>query len=101
SGGIVGAAALVYFLGDISHGATTFSGDPLAAVVLEALLTFFLVNAVFQTAVRGRGGDFAGLAIGLTLTAMILVGGPITGASLNPARTLGPALFTGTLPQLW
>ena len=44
----------------------------------------------------GKGGAFAGLAIGLTLVFAILAGGPMTGASLNPARTFGPALFTGS-----
>jgi MIP family channel proteins len=101
AGAALAAFALTWWLGDIRSGATTFAGDPITALVLEAVLTFFLVNAVYQTAVRGKGGDFAGLAIGLTLVAMILVGGPITGASLNPARTFGPALFTGTLGQFW
>jgi MIP family channel proteins len=101
AGAAAGAWLLTIFVGDISAGATTFSGNAISALLLEALLTFFLVNAVFQTAVRGKGGEFAGLVIGLTLTALILVGGPITGASLNPARTFGPALFTGTLPMLW
>jgi tetratricopeptide (TPR) repeat protein len=58
---------------------------------------FLLANAVLQTAVRKPGTPFAGLAIGLTLAAAILMGGPLTGASLNPARTFGPALFTGNL----
>jgi MIP family channel proteins len=101
AGAAAGAWLLTIFVGDISAGATTFSGNAISALLLEALLTFFLVNAVFQTAVRGKGGEFAGLVIGLTLTGLILVGGPITGASLNPARTFGPALFTGTLPMLW
>lgn len=100
-GAVLAAAFLVLVLGDISSGATTFDGNPLIAVLLEAVLTFFLVNAVFQAAVKGSAGKHAGLVIGLTLTAMILVGGPVTGASLNPARTFGPALFTGTLGQYW
>lgn len=100
-GAVLAAAFLVLVLGDISAGATTFDGNPLIAVLLEAVLTFFLVNAVFQAAVKGSAGKHAGLVIGLTLTAMILVGGPVTGASLNPARTFGPALFTGTLGQFW
>jgi aquaporin Z len=68
---------------------------------VEAILTFLLVNAVLHTAERKSPTPFAGMAIGLTLTALILMGGPLTGASLNPARTFGPALFTGTLPQIW
>ncbi|MBL8133708.1 MAG: aquaporin [Anaerolineae bacterium] len=67
------------------------------AALFEAVLTFFLATAVWQTAVHGRGGDLAGVAIGLTLAASILAGGVFTGASLNPARTLGPALIAGDL----
>jgi aquaporin Z len=70
-------------------------------LVLEAILTFFLVNAILNTAVSGKAGDFAPIAIGLTLAFCILMGGPLTGASLNPVRTLGPALFTGTLGMFW
>ena len=64
------------------------------ALGLEALLTFFLVNTVLHTAVGGKAGPFAGWAIGTTLTIAILAGGPLTGASLNPARSFGPAIFT-------
>jgi len=67
------------------------------AMGLEALLTFFLVNSVLHTAVDGKAGAFAGLAIGITYTIAILAGGPLTGASLNPARSFGPAVFTSVL----
>jgi MIP family channel proteins len=67
------------------------------ALGLEALLTFFLVNAVLHAAVDGKAGQFAGLAIGTTLTIGILAGAPLTGGSLNPARSFGPALFTSTI----
>jgi MIP family channel proteins len=65
------------------------------ALGVEAILTFFLVNTVLHTAVAGKGGPLAGLAIGTTLTIAILAGGPLTGASLNPARTFGPAVAAG------
>lgn len=68
-----------------------------AAALLEGILVFILVSAIFQSAVFGKAGNFAGLAIGLTLAAAILAGGNLTGASLNPARTLGPALIAGDL----
>jgi MIP family channel proteins len=67
---------------------------PYYALGLEALLTFFLVNTVLHTVVDGRAGPFAGWAVGITYTIAILAGGPLTGASLNPARSFGPALFT-------
>lgn len=70
---------------------------PYHAMGLEVLLTFFLVNAYLHLSVSGKGGSFSGLAIGSTLAIATLAGGPLTGASLNPARTLGPAVFTGAL----
>ncbi len=84
--------------GNIDAGATVGAlteKAPILAMVIEAILTFFLVNTVLQTAVGGKGGQLAGLAIGLTLTISILAGGPFTGGSLNPARTFGPAIFSG------
>lgn len=75
-------------------GALTVS-HPGAALVMEGILTFLLVSAVYQAAVYGKAGNLAGVAIGLTLTCSILAGGALTGASLNPARTLGPALVAG------
>ena len=69
---------------------------PYYAVGVEALLTFFLVTTVLHTAVAGKAGPMAGWAIGTTLAIAILAGGPLTGASLNPARTFGPAAVAGT-----
>ncbi len=70
------------------------------AAVYEAILTFFLVSAVFQAAAFGQAGKLAGVAIGFTLAASIFAGGPATGASLNPSRTLGPALVAGDTSYL-
>ena len=62
-------------------------------ILVEAILTFFLVFVVHGTAVDQRGGrQIAGLAIGSTITLDILFGGPLTGAAMNPARVFGPAL---------
>jgi MIP family channel proteins len=65
------------------------------AALLEAVLTFFLVSTVYQAAVYGKIGHVAALAIGFTLAGSILAAGTLTGASLNPARTLGPQLVAG------
>jgi MIP family channel proteins len=72
-------------------------------VLLEAVLTFFLVITVFATAVDDRGSfaSLRGLPIGLVLTFDILVGGFFTGASMNPARSFGPALVSGTWTDFW
>lgn len=74
-----------------------------AGVVLEAILTFFLVFVVFATAVDPKGAldKVGGFAIGLTLTIGMLAGGPLTGAAMNPARWFGPALATGTWDNAW
>lgn len=64
-------------------------------IMIEAILTFFLVFTVFGTAVDSRAPNLGGWAIGLVLVFAILAGGPLTGASLNPARTFGPALVGG------
>lgn len=71
------------------------------AVLIEALLTFLLVFAVFGTAVDPRAPKIGGFGIGLTICADILLGGPLTGAAMNPARTFGPGLvatMSGNLP---
>jgi MIP family channel proteins len=72
-------------LGGLSHS---------VGMVLEGIMTFFLVFVVFATAADERGafGKIAGFAIGLTVTMDILMGGPFTGAAMNPARSFGPAL---------
>jgi len=69
-------------------------------ILVEAVLTFFLVFVVFGTGVDGRfNAKLGGLAIGLTVALDILAGGPLTGAAMNPARWLGPALANGTFPD--
>lgn len=74
------------------------------AVAIEAILTFFLITAVFGTAVDPRHPNVGGFGIGLTVTADILIGGPLTGAAMNPARALGTGLITmdaDVLSQHW
>jgi MIP family channel proteins len=114
-GGILGALALRWVLGgaETGLGATrlasavtlpggaTISVTAIQGLVLEAILTFFLVNAVMNAGISGKATIPGGLAIGMTLTFCILMGGPLTGASLNPARSLGPAVATGNYDDLW
>ncbi|NJC97424.1 MAG: aquaporin [Anaerolineales bacterium] len=105
SGAVFAAFLLRMFLTPLS--ADAFSGAATSGLLgvdhayyamgLEALLTFFLVNTFLHTAVGGKAGPFAGWAIGATLAIAIMVGGPLTGASLNPARSFGPAIFTSAL----
>jgi len=74
-----------------------------AALITEAVLTFFLVFTVFAVAVdeRGARSKLSGFPIGLVLTMDILMGGPLTGAAMNPARWFGPALVSGTWTSSW
>ncbi len=71
------------------------------AFLLEAMGTFFLVNSIINAAVREKAGNMAPVAIGITVAACIFMFGPLTGASLNPARTLGPAIAAGVYADIW
>src|SRR3954463_3593961 len=108
AGGIAGAAVLQLLtsgfgdmtdqtgvLGANDYGATISLGG---ALVLEVLLTFVFVAVILLVTGKAATPGFAGLAIGLTLTAVHLIGIPLTGTSVNPARSLGPALFAGGAP---
>ena len=77
--------------------------DPAAGLTVEMILTFFLVWVVFATAADPRGTfkSIAGLAIGLTITADVLMGGPLTGAAMNPARAFGPQLVAREWDEFW
>lgn len=76
---------------------------PVAGLVIEAVLTFFLVWVVFATAADPRGTfkSIAGLAIGFTIAADILIAGPFTGAAMNPARAFGPELVGNAWGDFW
>lgn len=73
------------------------------AFIFEVFLTFILVYTVLAVSQRKSLQPFVGLIVGFTITGLILVGGPISSAALNPARSLAPALFSGkeALQQLW
>ncbi len=104
-GGIFAAALLFFIFGGPKNGlgATVLAPGvtPFQGILIEAILTFFLVNAIYFGAIKGYAGKRAGFIIGMTISFDILMGAPLTGASLNPARTLGPAIFTGTLGEFW
>lgn len=85
-----------------AYGATVPSIETGPAIVLEFLLTFFLMFVIASVATDSRAaGVQAGWAIGGTVMFCALVGGPLTGAAMNPARSLGPAVFSGELSTLW
>ena len=108
TGGILGSALLWLItdtMGIEGTGANGFE-EPylLAAFVAEAVFTFIFVLTVLGTTDRDNSSPhFAGLAIGLTLVLVHIVCIPVTGTSVNPARSIGPALFAGmeAISQLW
>ena len=113
-GSVVGALLLRTVLGgaetglgmpalahDLALGATSLTITPAAGFMIEAVLAFFLVTVVLSTAVAGRAGNLAPLAIGMTLTLNIIMGGALTGAAFNPARALGPMVATGNFNDAW
>ncbi|NJQ01433.1 MIP family channel protein [Streptomyces zingiberis] len=73
------------------------------ALLTECVLTFLLVYVILAVTRKGPAKGFDGLAMGVTLSVLMLVGVPLTGGSVNPARSIGPAIFAGTsaLSQLW
>ncbi|RMG63809.1 MAG: aquaporin [Chloroflexi bacterium] len=94
----VASAAANYFGAFSYNPAATNS---IGALFTEAILTFFLAFVAVMGAAYGKAGDFAGLAIGLTLAMVILGGGGISEASVNPARSIGPAIVAGKLDNIW
>jgi MIP family channel proteins len=115
-GAFLAAAVLQYIFGDditesVNYGipSINYDGDGDGIIVgrahgfvIEMILTFFLMYVIFGTAVDRLGAHaIAPLAIGLTITLDIFLGGPLTGASMNPARWFGPAAFNGDWTDGW
>jgi len=103
AGAVAGALVLRVTLGAAATlGVTQPAGSDLQAFAWEAVLTFFLVLVITAVATDDRAvGNAAALAIGGMVALGSLVGGSISGASMNPARSLGPALVSGELGSLW
>lgn len=110
-GAIVAAAtlkAIFPVLGDKVHFGTQggpsaiLNGSVISGFTLEVIFTFFLVTVIFMTAVHKKApAGMYGLAIGGMIFLLHLVGVPLTGASMNPARTFGPALISGYWDYDW
>lgn len=106
-GAIIGSSIL-YILAKDSGSTTTLTGangyhDLVQAFVAETVFTFIFLLVVLGSTSKGANTKFAGIAIGLALVLIHIVCIPITGTSVNPARSIGPALFQGgeALSQLW
>ena len=103
TGGLAAICLLAVLLPSGStYGATVPSVDFFQAFIWEVVLTFFLMFVITAVATDTRAvGTMAGVAIGGTVMLCSLVGGPVTGASMNPARSLAPALFQQEIRPLW
>jgi len=102
-GAVAAALVLRGSLGDIAHiGATLPSGSQTQSFVWELIMTAFLMFVILAVATDTRAvGEAAAIAIGGTIGLDAMFGGPISGASMNPMRSLGPALVSGDLHSLW
>ena len=102
-GALTAAALLRGSLGNIAHvGVTLPSGSQGQSFVWELVMTAFLMFVVLAVATDTRAvGEAAAIAIGGTIGLDAMFGGPISGASMNPMRSLGPALVSGNLHALW
>ncbi|MBT2733484.1 MIP/aquaporin family protein [Bacillus sp. ISL-7] len=101
--GIAASVTLFSLFGNIaSLGTTLPRGSWGQSFILEFILTFFLMMVIFGSAVHGKAvKSFAGIAIGATVGLEAMFAGPICGASMNPARSIGPAVVSGTTQHLW
>jgi aquaporin TIP len=104
-GGIVAAALIAYIFGTASGAGASIGSltntDAWKAILLEALLTFFLVMVILFVTHNPMLAIVSGIAVGLVLTFDMLAGFPLTGASMNPARSLGPAIFSNNMGTYW
>ncbi len=90
------------FPANVMLGATIPQGSEIQSLVLEFILGFFLMLVIIQVATGSKEqGMFAGLAIGGTVLLEAMFAGPISGASMNPARSLAPAVVSGHLEHVW
>src|SRR4249920_3731982 len=103
AGALAAAAILRGSLGDIAHvGATLPSGSQGQSFLWELVMSFFLMFVIVAVATDTRAvGEAAAIAIGATVGLDAMFGGPISGASMNPARSAGPAIVSGDLHALW
>src|SRR5204862_4833133 len=102
-GALAAAAILRGSLGNIAHvGATLPSGSQGQSFLWELVMSFFLMFVILAVATDTRAvGEAAAIAIGGTIGLDAMFGGPISGASMNPARSIGPALVSGNVHALW
>lgn len=102
-GALLASGALRYlFPSNETLGATLPAGTELQSFILEFILTFFLMLVIINVATGSKEqGMFAGLAIGSTVLLEAMFAGPVCGASMNPGRSISPAIVSGHIEHLW
>jgi MIP family channel proteins len=103
AGALAAAALLRGSLGNVAHiGATLPAGSERQSFMWEIVLTFLLMFVVMAVATDTRAvGEAAAIAVGATVGLDAMFGGPVSGASMNPARSFGPAFVSGDMHALW
>jgi len=103
AGALAASAVLkILFPSSVLLGTTIPSGSNMQSFVLEFILTFFLMLVIINVAKGSKEqGLFAGIAIGSVVLLEAMFAGPVCGASMNPARSLGPAIVSGEIKQVW
>lgn len=93
---------LILFPENKNLGATIPAGSPLQSLILEFILSFFLMLVILNVSKGSRElGLLAGIAIGSTVLMEAMFAGPVSGASMNPARSLSPAIISGNTSTIW
>lgn len=103
AGAILASVILkLLFPDNLTLGATLPAGSSIQSFILEFLLTYFLVIVIMNVSQGSKEtGVMAGIAIGSVVLLEAMFAGPITGASMNPARSIAPAIITGNIQTLW
>ncbi|KAL6992350.1 Aquaporin NIP1-1 [Sarracenia purpurea var. burkii] len=97
-----GTIRLIFHGKQLQFPGTVPTGSDMQSFVLEFIITFYLMFVISGVATDNRAiGELAGLAVGATVLVNVIIAGPISGASLNPARTLGPAIVSGHYKGIW
>ncbi|HRG89235.1 MAG TPA: aquaporin [Chitinophagales bacterium] len=103
TGALAGSLVLhLLFPNDTQLGITQPSGSESQAFIMELIMTFILMMVILRISVGAKEkGITAGIAIGGTVWLLVLFGGPVCGTSLNPTRSLAPAIVTGNMNAIW
>lgn len=106
TGAVLAATTLKLLFGEqgqtVRLGANVPAGSAVQSLVMEVIISFFLMLVIMAVATDNRAaGQTAAIAIGVTVTFAILVGGPVSGGSMNPARSFGPALLSNSWQDHW